>query len=54
MVFPEVCFEGSNWQLPRIGLENGLAANRRPAIIWTNAGHILLHIYAALGRWFHN
>ena len=54
MVFPEVCFDGSNWQLPSIGLENGLATNRRQAIIWTNADPILLHIYAALGRWFHN
>ena len=26
----------SNWQYPSIGLDNGLAPNRRQAIIWTN------------------
>ena len=32
-----------------IGLDNGLAPNRRQAIIWTNAGLIYWRIYAALG-----
>ena len=32
-----------------IGLDNGLAPNRRQAIIWTNADPIKWHIYAALG-----
>ena len=36
-------------QKPTIGLDNGLMANRRQAIIWTNAGMIHWHIYAALG-----
>ena len=33
---------------PGIGLDNGLAPNRRQAIIWTNAHLIHWHIYAAL------
>ena len=33
-----------------IGLDNGLAPNRRRAIIWTNADPIHWRIYAAL-RW---
>ena len=32
-----------------IGLDNGLAPNRRQAIIWTNADMIHWRIYAALG-----
>ena len=47
--FTECCSYGSNWQLHRIGLDNGLAPNRRQAIIWTNADPILWRIYAALG-----
>ena len=35
--FTEICSWGSNWQQPNIGLNNGLAPNRRQAIIWTNA-----------------
>ena len=31
------------------GLDNGVAPNRRQAIIWTNTGPFHLHIYAALG-----
>ena len=38
------------WQLSSIGLDNGLAPNRRQAIIWTNADPIHWRIYAALGR----
>ena len=34
---------------PAFGLDNGLAPNRRQAIIWTNADQIHWHIYAALG-----
>ena len=32
-----------------IGFDNGLARNRRQAIIWTNADPIYWRIYAALG-----
>ena len=32
-----------------IGLVNGLASNRRQAIVWTNAHPIHWRIYAALG-----
>ena len=32
-----------------IGVDNGLAPNRRQAIIWTNAHSIRWRIYAALG-----
>ena len=35
--------------MTRIGLDNGLAPNRRQAIIWTNAQPIHGRIYAALG-----
>ena len=38
----------SNWQQPNIGLDNGLAANMRQAIICTNADRIHWRIYAAL------
>ena len=34
---------------PSIGLDNGLAPNRRQAIIWTNADLIDWRIYMALG-----
>ena len=33
---------------PNIGLDNGLAPNKRQAIIWTNANPIHWRIYAAL------
>ena len=33
----------------RVGLDNGLAPDRRQAIIWTNADPIHWRIYAALG-----
>ena len=32
-----------------IGLDNGLAPNRRQTIIWTNTDPILRRIYSALG-----
>ena len=43
--------KGPILQQPGIGLDNGLAPNRRQAIIWTNADPILSRIglYAALG-----
>ena len=47
--FTEVYSQGSNWQYPSIGLDNGLTPNGRQAIIWTNAAPILWRIYAALG-----
>ena len=45
----QVYSEGSNWQYISIGLDNGLAPNRRQAIIWTNDGLIYWCIYASLG-----
>ena len=47
--FTEICFQESNWQYACIGSGNGLAPNRRQAIIWTNADPIHWPIYAALG-----
>ena len=38
------------WQWASIGLDNGLAPNRRQAIIWTNVDPIHWRMYAALGR----
>ena len=32
--FTVICSEGSSWQQPSIGLDNGFAPNRRKAIIW--------------------
>ena len=31
------------------GSDNGLAPNRRQAIIWTNVGMLYWHIYVSLG-----
>ena len=39
----------SNWQYASIGSGDGLAPNRRQAIIWTNADPVRWRIYAALG-----
>ena len=47
--FTEVCSQGSSLQYSIIGLDNGLAPNRRQAIIWTNDGLCFCHIYASLG-----
>ena len=47
--FTEVCSLGCNWKWYRIGLDNGLAQNRRQAIIWPNADMIYWCTYAALG-----
>ena len=48
-MFIEVYFYGSNWKLPSAVSDNGLAPNRRQAIIWTNADPIDWRVYAALG-----
>ena len=47
--FTDVCPQGSNWQSSSIGLDNGLAPNRRQAIIWTNADPMDWRIYATPG-----
>ena len=47
-----ICAMGSNWQQPGTSLDNGLALNRRQAIIWTNADPFHWRIYAALGGWW--
>ena len=39
---------GSNWQYVIIGSDNGLAPNRRQAIIWTNEGPVYWRMYASL------
>ena len=35
-----------NWKLVSIGSDDGLTANRRQAIAWTNAGQVYWRIYA--------
>ena len=45
--FPEVCSQGSNRQYNSMGLDDGLAPNRRQPIIWTNVERIHWDIYAA-------
>ena len=47
--FIEICSFGSNWQYGGIGADNGLALNRRQAIIWTNVDMLYWRIYASLG-----
>ena len=51
----EICSLGSNWQYGSIGSYNGLAPNRRQAIIWTNVSMLYWRINASLGlnelRW---
>ena len=47
--FIEVYTLGSSWQYLSIGLDNGLAPNKRQAIIWTNGDSIHWRIYATLG-----
>ena len=44
----EVCSYGSNWQQPSVGLDNGLAPNRRQAIIRTNADPTNWRLHAVL------
>ena len=40
----------SDWQKASIGSGNGLAPNRRQAIIWTNADPVRWRIYATQGE----
>ena len=47
--FTEVYSEGSNWQYICIGLDNGLALNRRQVIIWINGDLDYRRIYASFG-----
>ena len=37
------------WQYVGVSSGNGLASNRRSAIIWTNDDHVHCRMYAALG-----
>ena len=54
--FTDVCSQGSNWQNASIGPDNGLATNRRLAIIWTNGNLCCWRLYASLGvnelKWY--
>ena len=47
--FIEICSLWSNWQYVIIGSDNGLAPNRRQAIIWTSDGLVYWCIYVLLG-----
>ena len=42
--FTEICSQRSNQQFASIGSDNGLAPNRRQAIIWTNDGLVYWRI----------
>ena len=44
-------FLRSNWQQSSIGWDNGLALNRRQAIIWINADPIYWRMCGTRGRW---
>ena len=46
--FTEIYSLGSNWQYGSIGSDNGLAPNRRQAIIWSNVGMVHWRIYVSL------
>ena len=53
MTFPENLFFQVFQTLQEpcsIGLDNGLASNRRQVIIWTNADPIHWRLYATLGE----
>ena len=47
----EICYQESNWQQASISSGNGLAPNRRQAIIWTNDEPVHWHICGTRGRW---
>ena len=47
--FHLILFPTVQYTEPSIGLDNGLAPNRRQAIIWTNVNPIHWRIYAVLG-----
>ena len=49
--FIEMCSLGSTWQYIIIGSDNGLAPNRRQAIIWTNDSLVNWHICATRPQW---
>ena len=49
LTFTEVCSQGSNGQYSSIGSDNGLAPNRRQAIIWTSDGLGCRRIYVSFG-----
>ena len=46
--FTEICSQGSNYHYANIGSDDGLAPNRRQAIIWNNAGLVYWRIYVSL------
>ena len=45
----EICSQESNWQKASIGSGNGLAPNRRQAIIWTSDDPVQWRFYATPG-----
>ena len=47
----EICSSWFNWQCVVIGSDNGLAPNRRQAIIWTNDGLVYWRIGVARPQW---
>ena len=48
-IFTEICSKGPILQHTTIGSDNGLAANRRQAIIWTDDGLVYWRIHVSLG-----
>ena len=48
--FTEICYQRCSQQWSNIGSDNGLAPNRRQAIIWTNDGLIYWNIYVSLNE----
>ena len=47
--FIEVCSQGSHWQYSSIGSDNGLAPNKRKAIMWTKDVLGCRRIYSSFG-----
>ena len=41
LFFTDVCSLVSDWQLAVVSLDNGLASDRRQAIIWTSGGQYI-------------
>ena len=54
--FTEICSLGCNWQYGSIGSDNGLAPNRRQAMIWSNVGVLCLltHAYVTRPQWIND
>ena len=50
--FAEICSHWYNQQFSSIGSDNGLAPNRRQAIIWTNDGLVYRRICVPRSGWF--